>query len=70
MMKGEMTEGGVVLTSEFKEKENEGQNEVLNIRSKDEEAITVERLECLAKSYSARRKVAALQRRLHPLPVC
>lgn len=67
MMKGEMM---VVVTSEFEEKQNEGQNNVLRIGSKDEEVMTVGRLECFAAAYSARRKVAALQRRLHSLPVC
>lgn len=64
-----MMEGGVVVTSVLKEKQSEGQNKVSSIGSKDEEAIRAGRLEGLAASYSARRKVAALQRRLHSLPV-
>lgn len=64
-----MMERGAVVTSVLEEKQSEGQNKVSSFGSKDEEAIRAERLEGLAASYSARRKVAALQRRLHSLPV-
>lgn len=43
---------------------------MLSAGSENEEVITVGKLECFVASYSARRKVAALQRRLHSLPVC
>lgn len=45
MMEGEMMEGGVVVTRELEEKQNEGHDKVSSVGREAEEAITVECLE-------------------------